>query len=125
MLLFFTVHQSIPSLTEQDKVDTKLIIKNIEVAGSDKLSESKKSRVVLGALTSNAPRELHVTGCDCDSLGVNGAALRVLKQTNQIVFSCFLKRTDRGRLEADVWLEVLGDLAYQASKWYLADKELR
>jgi hypothetical protein len=56
---------------------------------------------------------------------MNGAALGVLEQTNEIVLSCFLKRTDRGRLEADVCLEVLGDLAYQASKWYLADKELR
>lgn len=67
---------------------------------------------------SRAPSH-HVCACvyvgqayrlDGDTLGVDGAQVGVLKERDEVRLNRLLERTDSGRLEAEVGLEVLGDL---------------
>lgn len=47
---------------------------------------------------------------DGDTLGVDGAQVGVLKEGDEVRLDGLLQGTDGGRLEAQVGLEVLGDL---------------
>ena len=60
-------------------------------------------------------------GHDGDTLGVDGAQVGVLKQTDQVGL---LQSHDGGALEAEVGLEGLGDLTDQALEGELADEQL-
>ena len=64
----------------------------------------------LRALTTDAAGEVDVTGHDGDTLGVDGAQVGVLKETNEVGLGRLLEGEDRRGLEAKVGLEVLGDL---------------
>ena len=79
----------------------------------------------LGALAADAPGKVHVLGHDGDALGVDGAQVGVLEEANQVGLRGLLKRDDRRRLEAEVGLEVLRNLADEALERQLADQELR
>jgi histone H3 len=68
----------------------------------------------LRALTTDAAGEVDVTGHDGDTLGVDGAQVGVLKQTNDVGLSGLLKSEDGRGLEAEIALEVLGDFANEA-----------
>ena len=78
----------------------------------------------LGALATDAAGKLDVLGHDGDALGVDGAEVGVLEEANEVGLSGLLEREDGGALEAEVGLEVLGDLADEALEGELADEEL-
>uniref|UniRef100_A0A8C1JU95 Core Histone H2A/H2B/H3 domain-containing protein n=1 Tax=Cyprinus carpio TaxID=7962 RepID=A0A8C1JU95_CYPCA len=65
----------------------------------------------LSALSADAARQLDVFGHDGDSLGVDGAQVGVLEQTDQISLAGLLQGHDGGALEAQVRLEILSDLS--------------
>jgi len=62
---------------------------------------------------------------DRDTLGVDGAEVGVLKERDQVRLDRLLEGANGRRLEAEVRLEVLGNLANQALEGQLADEELR
>ena len=78
----------------------------------------------LRALATDAAGELDVLGHDGDALGVDGAEVGVLEEANEVGLGGLLQREDGGALEAQVGLEVLGDLTDEALEWELADEEL-
>ena len=55
---------------------------------------------------------------------MNGAQVGVLEQADEVCLNGLLERTDCRRLEAEVRLEVLGDLTNQALEGKFADQEL-
>ena len=55
---------------------------------------------------------------------MDGAQVGVLEEADQVSFAGLLQSHDGGRLEAQVGLEVLGDLTHQALEGQLADEEL-
>ena len=78
----------------------------------------------LGALSADTTGQLDVLGHDGHTLGVDGAQIGVLEETNQVGLASLLKGHDGGALEAQVGLEVLGDLADETLEWQLADQQL-
>ena len=78
----------------------------------------------LSALAADATGQLDVLGHDGHTLGVDGAQVGVLEQANQVGLGRLLEGEDGGALEAQVRLEVLGDLADQALEGQLADQQL-
>jgi hypothetical protein len=78
----------------------------------------------LGALSADAAGQLDVLGHDRDTLGVDGAQVRVLEQSDEVSLAGLLQSHDGRALEAQVGLEVLGDLADEALERQLADQQL-
>ena len=78
----------------------------------------------LGALTADTAGQLDVLGHDGDTLGVDGAQVGVLKQTDQVGLTGLLQSHDGRALEAEISLEVLGNLTDQALEGELADEQL-
>ena len=78
----------------------------------------------LSALSADAAGELDVLGHDGHTLGVDGAQVGVLEQTDEVGLASLLQGHHGGRLEAQVGLEVLGDLAHQALEGQLADEQV-
>jgi len=82
-------------------------------------------RRLLGvALATDALGELHVLGHDGDTLGVDGAAIGVFVETDQVGLGGFLKGQDGLGLEAEILLELLGDLTDEALERGLADQQI-
>lgn len=81
-------------------------------------------RPCLGALTTDAAGQLDVLGHDGHTLGVDGAQVGVLEETHQVSLAGLLQGHDGRALEAQVSLEVLGDLPHQALEGQLADEQL-
>ena len=67
---------------------------------------------------------MDVLGHDGDALGVDRAQVGVLEETNEVGLGRLLQGHDGGALEAEVGLEVLGDLADEALEGELADEQL-
>ena len=78
----------------------------------------------LRTLTTDAAGKLDVLGHDGDALGVDGAEVGVLEESDKVGLGSLLQGTDGGALEAEVSLEVLGNLADKALEGQLADQEL-
>ena len=78
----------------------------------------------LGALSADTAGQLDVLGHDGDTLGVDGAQVGVLEEADQVSLASLLQGHDGGALEAQVGLEVLGDLADQTLEGQLADQQL-
>ncbi len=78
----------------------------------------------LSALATDPARQLDVLGHDGHPLGVDGRQVGVLEQADQVGLGRLLQGQDGGRLEAQVGLEVLGDLADQALEGQLADQQV-
>ena len=78
----------------------------------------------LRALTTEAAGKLDVLALDGDTLGVDGAEVGVFKEGDEVGLDGLLKGTDGGALEAEVALEVLGDLTDETLERKLADQEL-
>ena len=78
----------------------------------------------LSTLSTDTAGELDVLGHDGDTLGVDGAQVGVLKQTDEVSLAGLLEGHDGRALEAEVSLEVLGDLTNKTLEWQLADEEL-
>uniref|UniRef100_A0A8D3DG34 Si:ch211-113a14.27 n=1 Tax=Scophthalmus maximus TaxID=52904 RepID=A0A8D3DG34_SCOMX len=81
-------------------------------------------RETLRSLPADAAGQLDVFGHDGDPLGVDGAQVGVLEQADQVSLAGLLQSHDGGALEAQVGLEVLGDLSHQALEGQLADQQL-
>ena len=77
----------------------------------------------LRALTTNATSKVDVFGHDGDALGMDGAQVGVLEQANQVSLSGLLECHDSGALEAEIGLEILGDLADETLERKLARSE--
>ncbi|KAH9406477.1 hypothetical protein TYRP_013457 [Tyrophagus putrescentiae] len=92
--------------------------------GRDEGDERRERSGRLGALTTDAAGQLDVLGHDGDTLGVDGAQVGVLEEANQVGLAGLLQGHHGRRLEAQVGLEVLGDLADQALEGQLADEQL-
>ena len=88
--------------------------------------ESKRYRVAsfLGTLSTDAAGELDVLGHDGDTLGVDGAQVGVLEETDEVSLGGLLEGHDGGGLEAQVGLEVLSDLPHETLERKLPDKQL-
>lgn len=81
-------------------------------------------RESLSPLSADAAGQLDVLGHDGDPLGVDGGQVGVLEQAHQVGLSSLLQGQDGGGLEAQIRLEVLGDLAHQPLEGQLADEQL-
>ena len=62
----------------------------------------------------DTPGELDILGHDSNALGVNGAEVAVLEETDDVRLSRLLEGEDSGGLEPEAGLEVLSDLADEA-----------
>ena len=78
----------------------------------------------LRALATDAAGKLDVLGHDGHALGVDGREVGVLEQADEVGLGGLLEGQDGGALEAEVRLEVLGDLTDQALEGQLADQQL-
>ena len=78
----------------------------------------------LSPLAADPPGQLDVLGHDGDPLGVDGAQVGVLEETDQVGLAGLLEGHDGGALEPEVSLEVLGDLPDQTLEGELADQKL-
>ena len=67
--------------------------------------------------------KLDVLGHDSDTLGVNSAKVGVLKETHQVGLGRLLQCHHSRRLEAQVGLEVLGNLTHQALEGQFPDEQ--
>ena len=83
-----------------------------------------RSEVSLSSLSTDAAGQLDVFGHDGDPLGVDGAQVGVLEESDQVSLAGLLQSHDGGALEAQVGLEVLSDLPDQALEGQLADEQL-
>ena len=77
-----------------------------------------------GPLPADAAGQLDVLGHDGHALGVDRAQVGVLEEADQVRLGGLLQGDDGRRLEAEVRLEVLRDLADQALERQLADQQL-
>ena len=78
----------------------------------------------LRALASDSAGQLDVFGHDGDALGVDGAEVGVFEETHQVRLGGLLKCEDSRALEAEIRLEVLGNLSHKALERQLADEQL-
>lgn len=78
----------------------------------------------LGTLPANATGQLDVLWHDGDMLGVDGAEVGVLEETDEVGLGGFLQSHDGRGLEAEIGLEILGDLAHQTLEGQLPDEQL-
>ncbi len=74
------------------------------------------------SLTSDSASQLNVLGHDGHSLGMDGAQIGILKQTNHIGLSSFLNSENSLRLESQITLVLLSDLTDQALEGQLSDE---
>ena len=81
-------------------------------------------RNCLSPLATDTAGQLDVLGHDGDTLGVDSAQVGVLEETYEVSLASLLQGHDGGALEAQVGLEVLGDLTHQTLEGELADEQL-
>ena len=67
---------------------------------------------------------MHVLWHDGNSLGVDGAKVGVLEESDHVSLSGLLKGKDGGRLESEVSLEVGSDFSDESLERKLSDEEL-
>src|SRR5258708_1526939 len=63
-------------------------------------------------------------GLDGDALGMDSAEIGILKEGDEVSLDGFLESSDGRRLEAEVGLEVLGNLTDETLEGELSDQEL-
>ena len=78
----------------------------------------------LGTFSTDSAGQLDVLGHDGDTLGVDGAKVGILEETDKVSLGRLLEGHDGRALEAEVSLEVLGDLADKTLEGELADEKL-
>ena len=77
----------------------------------------------LSSLATDSSGQLNVLGHNGDPLGVDGAEVGVFEQSDQVGLAGFLQSHHGGALEAQVSLEVLGDLTHKALEGELANEQ--
>ena len=108
-------------ILNKDIVFSKLII---VVALKRACCDELWGKSSLSPLAADPPGQLDVLGHDGDPLGVDGAQVGVLEETDQVGLAGLLEGHDGGALEPEVGLEVLGDLPDQTLEGQLADEKL-
>ena len=78
----------------------------------------------LSSLAADSASELDVLGHDGDSLGVNGAEIGVLKETNQVRLRRLLESSHSAALKPQIRLKVLSNLPNQPLERQLPDQKL-
>jgi len=78
----------------------------------------------LGSLSPDSPGELDVLWHDGHTLGVDGAQVGVLEQTDQVGLTSLLQSPNGGTLEPEICLEILGNLPHQPLEGQLPDEKL-
>jgi len=78
----------------------------------------------LSTFSTDSPGELDVLGHNGDSLGVDGAQVGVLKESDQVGLAGLLEGADGSALETQVGLEVLSNLSDQTLEGQLPDEKL-
>ena len=78
----------------------------------------------LSSLATNTTGQLDVLWHDGHTLGVDGAQVGVLEQTDQVGLAGLLQGSNGRRLESQVGLKVLSDLTNETLKRQLADQQL-
>ena len=82
----------------------------------------KRHQDHLGALSPDPPGQLDVLGHDGDPLGVDGAEVGVLEETHEVGLTGLLESHHGRALEAEVGLEILGDLSDETLEGELGRK---
>ena len=77
-------------------------------------------RGCLCSFSANASGQLDVLGHDGYPLGMDGTQVGVLEEGDEVGLNGLLESTDGGRLEAEVRLEVLGNLTDETLERELA-----
>jgi len=126
--------ENYPELTRLTTGLKKIVHSSLEVDFTETLKlkyETKPPKLSshgdelgLSPLSTDPPGELDVLGHDGDSLGVDGAKVGVLKETDEVGLGSLLESHDGGALEPEVGLEILSDLPHQTLEGQLADEEL-
>ena len=86
------------------------------------VGKEKKGGKNLGPLATDAACQLDILWHDGHTLGVDGAQVGVLKESDQVGFASLLQCHHSRALEAEIGLEVLGDLTNQTLEWQLPDE---
>jgi histone H3 len=81
-------------------------------------------RYCLRSLTTDTSGELDVLGHDGNTLGMDGAQVGVLEESNKVSLSSLLKSKDGRTLESKVSLEVLGDFTDKSLEGELSDQKI-
>ena len=76
------------------------------------------------SLTSDSSGELDVLGHDGHSLGVDGAEVGVLEESNEVSLGGLLEGENSGGLESEVVLELRSNLSHESLEGELSDEEL-
>jgi len=84
--------------------------------------DARPERLV--AVATDAAGEDHVAGLDGDALGVEAEKVGVLEEGDEVGLGSLLEGHDGGGLEAEVVLELVGNLTNQALEGELADEKL-
>ena len=77
----------------------------------------------LGTFATNTTSQLDILGHDRNPLGMDGAKVGILEQSNQVCLTCLLKCQYGRGLETQIGLEVLGNLTDQTLEGCLADQK--
>jgi histone H3 len=75
-------------------------------------------------VSTDATSEDHILLHDGDTLGVDGAQVGVLEETDQVSLRGLLEGSDGGSLEAEISLVLLGDLTDETLEGELADEQV-
>ena len=75
-------------------------------------------------LIADAASELHISGHDGHTLGVDGAQVGILEQGDEVSLSSLLESHNGRALEAEIVLEILSDFTNQSLEGELADQKL-
>ena len=75
-------------------------------------------------LVADAASELHISGHDSHTLGVDGAQVGILEQRDKVSLSSLLESHNGRALEAEIVLEILSDFTNQSLEGELADQKL-
>ena len=78
----------------------------------------------LGTFSTDSAGQLDVLGHNGDTLGVDGAKVGILEETDEVSLRGLLEGHDGRALEAEVSLEVLSDLTDKTLEGELADEKL-
>ena len=78
----------------------------------------------LSTLATDPAGKLDILGEDGHTLGVDGAQVGVLEQANEVSLGRLLEGSNGGRLEPEVSLELLSELADETLEGETADQKL-
>ena len=84
----------------------------------------KRVNYFLGTFATDSAGQLNVLGHDGDTLGVDGAEVGILEKADEVSLRGLLEGHDGRALEAEVSLEILGNLTDETLEGELADEKL-